>query len=193
MKINIVPPRIWVTSDLHLGHNKDFLYGARGFENIREHDEILVNNWNSLVEPYEDVYILGDVMLNDINSGIEYMKKLNGNLKFIFGNHDTDNKIKRLKEALPHAEFLGYATRIKYRGVTFFLSHYPTYTGNYDMDCPLKQKVVNLCGHSHTKDRWVNWGESAIYHVELDAHAMMPITLQFIIDDIKARGQNSLI
>lgn len=55
--------RIWVTSDLHIGHNREFIYKTRGFNNIEEHDKKLVINWNELVDPADVVYILGDVML----------------------------------------------------------------------------------------------------------------------------------
>lgn len=41
--------RIWVTSDLHIGHNKEFVYKERGFQSIEEHDSALLSNWNELV------------------------------------------------------------------------------------------------------------------------------------------------
>ena len=31
--------KIWIISDLHFCHNKDFIYGKRGFNSIAEHDE----------------------------------------------------------------------------------------------------------------------------------------------------------
>ena len=37
---------VWFTSDLHLGHNKPFLYEPRGFKNIQEHDNAIIENWN---------------------------------------------------------------------------------------------------------------------------------------------------
>ena len=55
--------RIWVTSDLHIGHNKEFVYKERGFQSIEEHDRALISNWNELVSPDDLVYVLGDVML----------------------------------------------------------------------------------------------------------------------------------
>lgn len=36
--------RIWVTSDLHIGHNKEFVYKERGFQSIEEHDSALLSN-----------------------------------------------------------------------------------------------------------------------------------------------------
>ena len=38
--------RIFVTSDLHFGHDRGFLYEPRGFSNIEDHDEAVIANWN---------------------------------------------------------------------------------------------------------------------------------------------------
>ena len=48
--------RIFVTSDLHFGHDRGFLYEPRGFDNIEDHDEAVIANWNSVVNEDDDVY-----------------------------------------------------------------------------------------------------------------------------------------
>lgn len=48
---------IWITSDLHIGHNKEFLYGNRGFASSEKHDKALVENWNKLVQEDDIVYV----------------------------------------------------------------------------------------------------------------------------------------
>lgn len=83
---------IWFTSDLHLCHNRMFIYGPRGFKSIYEMNETIVKNWNSVVKPKDDVYILGDLMLNDNEAGAEFVRNLNGKLHIVFGNHDTDTR-----------------------------------------------------------------------------------------------------
>ena len=37
---------IFIVSDLHLGHSKDFIYGARGFENVEDMNEAIIRKWN---------------------------------------------------------------------------------------------------------------------------------------------------
>lgn len=74
---------IYLTSDTHFCHNKDFLYEPRGFQSIEEHDEAIVKNWNSIVTPDDEVYHLGDVMLNDNTKGLGYLKQLNGKIHII--------------------------------------------------------------------------------------------------------------
>jgi calcineurin-like phosphoesterase family protein len=175
---------IWMTSDLHLGHRKPFLYEPRGFSSIEEHDQKIVDNWNAVVRPDDDVYVLGDVMLQDNINGIKRWNELNGNKFLVIGNHDSAVRIKLLSDC-PRTTILGYASIFKYHKYHFYLSHYPTLTSNYDYDKPLRARVINLCGHSHVKDKFADADKGLIYHVELDAHANYLVSIDTIIKEIK--------
>lgn len=177
--------KIFITSDLHLGHQQDFLYGPRGFNSVEEHDEIIVQNWNSIVGPHDTVYVLGDLILNNNKTGLANLKKLNGHIYYVRGNHDTDVRVKSYADIGLVA--CGYATVIKYKKQSFYLSHYPTITSNYDVNKPLNTKTINLCGHTHTKDPFEDWSKGLIYHCELDAHENKPILLDDILLDIKRK------
>lgn len=65
---------VYFTSDLHLGHDKDFIYKERGFDNINSHDIAILKNWNSVVTPDDIVYVLGDLMLGDNSTGMSILK-----------------------------------------------------------------------------------------------------------------------
>ena len=175
---------IWVTSDFHFGHNKEFLYKPRGFNSIQEHDEALIANFNALVNPEDDVYILGDLCLNDTDHGIECLRRLHGKLHIILGNHDTANRIERYT-SLPAVQEIQYALPLRVFGHHFYLSHYPALVSNYDSDKPLKARTISLCGHSHTKDPFADWDKGLIFHCEVDAHYNLPISIYVIIDKIK--------
>ena len=54
---------IFCTSDLHLGHDKDFVVQARGFETVEEMNAEIIRRWNERVYPDDDVYVLGDLTL----------------------------------------------------------------------------------------------------------------------------------
>lgn len=175
--------RIWITSDLHFSHNKEFLYKPRGFNSIEDMMETVIENWNSVVAEDDDVYVLGDLMLNDDYQTLVLLSKLKGRIHIILGNHDTSRR-QELYTHLSNVVELCYAKPLKYRGFRFWLSHYPTLCSNFDEDCPLYIRRINLCGHSHTNDPFLHWGKDLIYHVELDAHNNRPVLLDDIIEEI---------
>lgn len=183
--------KIYLSSDFHFGHSREFLYKPRGFESIEEHDNRIIENWNSIVASDDICYILGDCMLGDNTHGIECLKQLNGKLHIIAGNHCTNTRIELYKQ-LPNVIFEGYGMPLKYKKYHFFLSHYPTLTSNFDYDEPLKKQVISLCGHSHTKDKFVDIDKGLIYHVELDAHNNKPVLIDDIINDLKEYKETSI-
>ena len=116
---------IYFTSDLHFEHDKDFIWQARGFNDISEMNAEIVKRWNETVYPDDDVYVLGDLVLNDIEWGLKLISKLNGYIHIIRGNHDTDTKVERYLE-LPNVVSVDWALELKYKKAYFWLSHYPT-------------------------------------------------------------------
>ena len=177
--------QVFVTSDTHFCHDKSFVWGKRGFESVQEMNEEIIKRWNSVIQPGDVVFLLGDVMLNDNEEGINCLKQLNGDIFIAIGNHDTSERI-GLYEQCPNVVEVEYAFRIKGEGFNLYLTHYPTKTSNGDGDKPLKRRVINLCGHSHTDDPLIelNNGE-LIYHCEMEAHNCTPILLSDILDEIK--------
>lgn len=174
---------IFVTSDLHFGHDREFMYGPRGFGSIEESDTTIVGNWNSVVSDDDVVYVLGDIMLNDNEKGLAYWNQLKGKKFMLIGNHDSAVRVELLKEC-PNTQVLGYADVLQYDGFHFYLSHYPTITSSFEYHRRLKIGLINLCGHTHTKDRFLDAEKGRIYHCELDAHDIKPVAITEIIDDL---------
>ena len=56
---------IWLTSDFHFGHDREFVWKARGYSSVEEMNEIQIEKFNSLVQPDDTIYILGDLMLGN--------------------------------------------------------------------------------------------------------------------------------
>lgn len=149
-------------------------------------NEAIINNFNEVVSPEDDVYILGDCILNDNEEGMKLMRQLRGHLHILRGNHDTDMRV-MMYVLEPNITYHGYAVVIKENGYHFYLSHYPTLTDNFDSDKPLKGKIINLCGHTHTKDKFKDIDKGLCYHVELDAHNNYPVSIDKIIKNIKEK------
>lgn len=186
--------KIWLTSDLHFLHNKEFLYKPRCFDSVEEMNEAIIERHNALVDDEDDVYICGDLCLGGGGEGAlsaaKYLiERLNGKLHIILGNHDTPARIKMYKTCKNIVD-IKYADMIHYKGYHFYLSHFPTLTANLDGDKPLKARVINICGHSHAEDKFIDMDKGLIYHAELDAHSCYPVLLDTIIEDIKYFGHN---
>lgn len=174
---------IYFTSDTHLGHDKPFIYKARGFPDIKTHDAAIIQRWNEIITPEDEVYILGDLIFGDKDYGEECLKQLNGIKHFIRGNHDGKTKIEiYLKNSFIDE---GYAQVLKYKKYYFYLSHYPAVTTNGKIES-LKQISCNLFGHTHSKELFYNdipW----MYNVAVDAHNCYPISIDQILDEMKEK------
>lgn len=176
--------KIFVTSDTHFSHDKEFLWGPRGFKNQWEMNEEIIKRWNSVVSPEDDVYILGDIVMSNAELGIAALEQLKGNIHIIRGNHDSPSKTALYEDCWNVVEICDgmYLKNGKY---SFFLSHHPCLTSNFDDDKPLSRRIINLCGHTHTQDKFLDMDKGLIYHVELDAHDCYPVQIETIIEDIK--------
>lgn len=177
--------KTWFTSDLHFGHNREFMYGPRGFSSIIAHDSWIIMNWNMKVKPNDEVYVLGDLMLGNDDWGMRCLSLLNGNIHIIIGNHDSDGRLEKYDQLLSVVS-IEYATAFKYGKNYFYLSHYPTITSNYDDDKPWARRLINLHGHTHSKDKFYN-DNPYMYNVSLDAHDNYPVSIDEIIEDIKQK------
>ena len=177
---------VFLTSDLHFCHNQEFLYKPRGFDSVEEMNEAIVERWNSVVAPGDIVFILGDLMLNDNEKALTYIKQLNGDLAVIWGNHDSEARQQLLYEKCPAIMTMGYAHQFKHHKLTCYLSHYPTLTANYD-DKHFSQHVINFHGHTHQQTNWLNPANPFTYHVGLDSHNCTPVHIEEAISDIRNR------
>ncbi len=176
--------RIFMSSDPHFCHAREFLWRPRGFDSVYEMNNAIIHNWNNIVNPDDDIYCLGDMMLNDDIEGLYCIKQLKGNIHIIRGNHDGDNRMKLYNHCwnvveICEGKFLQYG---KYH---FYLSHYPCITSNFDDDKPLSAKMISLCGHSHTQDPFADWDKGLIFHCEMDTNNCTPWSLDDIIERIK--------
>ena len=172
---------IYFTSDLHIGHDKEFIWKARGFNSIKEHDAAILENWNNVIDYKDTVYILGDLCLGgDEEEWDNIFYSLHGHKYFILGNHDTTSRVGRY-ESLYGMYNLGYANMYRYsKKKNFYLSHYPTMMGNMNED----RFLWNISGHTHSKNPF-QYGEYKIYNVAIDAHNNTPVSIETIVKEIE--------
>jgi calcineurin-like phosphoesterase family protein len=72
-------------ADLHLSHEN--MAKRRGFSTIEEHDEHIIEKWNSVVHKRDITYILGDITMEK-SAPYHLLDRLNGQKYVVLGNHD---------------------------------------------------------------------------------------------------------
>ena len=174
---------IYFTSDFHIAHDRDFIYAARGYKSVDEMNIDIINKLCSIYEDGDELWILGDIALGSIEDAEKYLSMIPFSVHFLRGNHDTDKRIE-LYESLSWVNE-GYATIIKDGKWRFYLSHYPTMVANYD-DGKKHLPLMNLYGHTHQTNNFYN-DNPYIYHVGVDSHNCMPVSIDQVKTDIRAK------
>ena len=124
-------------SDTHFGHENILKYDNRPFDTIEEHDQALMDNINSVLQPGDTLWHLGDVAWNQ--KAYEWFfdnLKEEVRIKLIRGNHDD-------RGSLPFFPTRDVA-QVKVNGYKIFLSHYP------HLSWPCRRYgALHLFGHVH--------------------------------------------
>lgn len=124
------------TSDQHFSDDRFNLF-YRPFKSVKEQDDYLVEKWNSVVGPKDEVFHLGD--FSTTNAGLDVIKRLNGRIHLVMGNYDDPRPLKKLKEIF--ATVVINADLELKNGEMVHLNHYPGKA--------VKDKF-NLVGHIHS-------------------------------------------
>ncbi len=132
--------KIFITSDLHLGHSNIIKLCNRPFKNVEEMDKTIINNWNKVVGKEDLVYVIGDFCFKGQNAEY-YLNQLNGSIILIKGNHDKYIKHEKLLSVKDYHEL--YFNNIKY-----VMFHYPIISWN-----GMYRNSVLLYGHVHTSGK----------------------------------------
>lgn len=131
---------VWFVSDYHLNHENIIKYCKRPFKSVKEMNEAIIENHNAVVGEKDDVYNLGDFSLTRSVETVEsFVKKLNGKIHLIFGNHDKG----------PMRQAKGFVwkkdvAKINLGGHKIILFHYPM--RSWDSSC---HGSYHLYGHCH--------------------------------------------
>jgi len=152
-------------------------------------NEAIIERHNSIVAPNDDVYVLGDLMLGDNEKGMECLRRLHGRLHIILGNHCTPTR-EAMYKVLPNVVEVAWALKLDYRKYHFFLSHFPSMTGNLGAES-LHKVTCNLFGHTHSKEKFYN-DIPFMYNVAVDAHDCYPVCLDEIITDMNEKVEECI-
>ena len=80
--------RVFFYSDPHFGHANIIHYCKRPFKSCEEMDEVLIKNYNYIIQDDDIVYFLGDAGFDKYNYLKRIFLQLKGHKILIRGNHD---------------------------------------------------------------------------------------------------------
>ncbi len=147
----------------HFQHQNIIKLTNRPFNSVEEMDETLIENWNKTVNKTDTVYHLGDFAYRGTTSNAEILKKLNGRIILIQGNHDP------LLWGQHYLEF-------KDNKRLFVLSHYPfeEWNGYY-------KGAIHIHCHTH-KPQLIS--AERRFNVTVEATGYKPISLEEIMQHV---------
>lgn len=171
---------VWVTSDTHFNHANIIKYCNRPFSSVEEMNETIIANWNKVVSEDDTVYHLGDFALGDKSLIPDFIRRLNGHISFIMGNHDNSNiMLEMCKQGL--IESISWEDVIKVGKKTIILNHFPF--GSLP-DPATNYPVIQLHGHVHsTPYKPWNYFDNQ-YDVGVDNNNFTPVNLAELLDKI---------
>lgn len=170
---------VYFIADLHIGHQNVIRLNNRPFDCLDDMHECIITNWNAVVRPTDEVYIVGDVAYRSQIDIVKFLNNLNGIKYLIVGNHDRKN--------LKNPEFrkcfkdICDMTTINLNGVSIVLCHYPLgewdgyYRGAYHIHGHIHNNTgIKVYKYLKEEDRALNAGVDIINYT--------PVTFEQLIE-----------
>lgn len=153
------------TSDTHFGDHRTLNIHKRAFTSVAEMDDRMVEAWNTVVSPDDEVWHLGDFArrLADVD---QLLAQLNGSIHLIQGNNDPAGIADHPFASVQHYRELDHEGRL------VALCHYPFRSWNGQ-----HRGSINLHGHSHGKLKPV----PRQFDVGVDVWSFAPVSLEQIL------------
>ncbi len=136
-------------SDTHFGHTNIIKYSSRPFSSVEEMNEKMIENWNGLVKPEDEVFHMGDFAFLTYQKLKTVVRRLNGRKHLILGNHDQE--ITKFQQELLDCRVspglftsIQHYREVKAGGEMICLFHYGQRVWNKS-----HRGSIQLYGHSH--------------------------------------------
>ncbi len=128
--------RIFFVSDTHFDHVNIMKRCARPFEEVSQMNSAMRINWNSVVQPWDTVYFVGDMTPGKgFRPASYWLGQLNGQITFVRGNRDIG-----VPGSVESATFT-------HQGIKFHVVHNPEHR-----PAGLDGNTWMIHGHMHNKD-----------------------------------------
>ena len=175
---------IYFSSDYHLNHKRICEYSRRPFNTVEEMNETIIKNHNDIVKPNDTLYFLGDFAFGNSEFIRNTLRRLNGRISFVIGNHDRSLK-QFLKGITNYPDIAKRVINLgDYHEVT--INKQPIVLCHYPMSVWSRKHYGSWClsGHSHynlpaTRKESTMFGK--ILDVGVDGNNFKP----YLFDEIK--------
>lgn len=157
----------WIISDTH------FLHRPKTWQFARPVDwqDLLISNWNNLVDNGDIVLHLGDLTFGNKPGAYEIMRELKGRIFLIQGNHDRHSKgwYDDIRVTLIKKPFA-----VESRGYRIVFSHRKI--------CDLPPGTINIHGHMHEKGYFIAEMNRSIYiNASVEKTDLSPVRLDSLL------------
>ena len=139
-------------ADLHFDDEDIIAYDNRPFDGVEEMNEVMIENWNRVVQLEDLTWILGDFCTGDASRWEAILSRLNGRKALMAGNHDAPETLAAVSSLF---EDIAEYRETEDNGQKVILCHYPipSFRDHYF-------STVHLYGHVHSAFEW-NVAENA--------------------------------
>ena len=167
--------KTFVTSDLHLC-DREIAYNIRGYTDIEEHDNMIIENINNTVGNGDRLIVIGDIArgYKNVSELYDRLGRFNCCVELIVGNHDDDAILSVCQDnCIVLNDTIEYGDCI--------LTHIPIHETQFF------GHKLNVHGHIHKK---INYCElpKEYFNVNVEFHDYKPIEWSVIEDYIKQQG-----
>jgi calcineurin-like phosphoesterase family protein len=177
------------TSDQHIGHENILRLGdGRPFRDLKHMHSIIMRNWYQVVQPDDEVWVLGDIAMGNLEQSIQFFAALPGRKLLVPGNHDRlfsgSNSRTRQEASRALYEAVGFeiqpeTTHTRINGREVVLSHFPyaptehERSLKYAKNRPVDEGLPLIHGHTHARARFS--ANPREFHVGVDANDFTPV------------------
>jgi calcineurin-like phosphoesterase family protein len=171
---------MYFISDTHFNHSGSLKWTncavKREFSTIKEMNETMITNWNSVVSQEDEVYFIGDFAYKcNRNLAENIFWQLNGKKHLIKGNHDYKiaSEFKECWESISDIKQIDF---INDKGCKqeIILCHYPMLSWRHK-----EQGSWHLHGHVHGSLQEINKGTKR-YDCSVEVNNYTPVSLNLI-------------
>jgi calcineurin-like phosphoesterase family protein len=185
---------IYFTADNHFCHGNIIGSCYRPFKNVDDMNRAMIENWNSYITDYDEVYILGDFLYKGRGrEANDILSRLKGKKYLIKGNHDKYLDDPQFNIGAFQWVKDYYVLKLE-DGRMIVMFHYPmlSWYGSH-------HGSIHLYGHVHNSEvKGPEFGEkikllgSNAINVGVDINDFYPVSLKRILELVKEGKDENL-